>query len=175
MLVKSTAELECRSDVTCFASTMPLLTSSLPGQVQDMPPRCLHLSTLLFSLLADNSTGVNLDEPVRTLMVESRTILVIWFTLAMLAFAHVHLQVLLASALDRATSDCLRASLLWNTTCRLCTGRTPNVPDALNVNDFFDGIEQVKKNFGVNKRVAHQPFLHTTGSKHCAAQSHPQQ
>ena len=46
---------------------MPLLTSSLPGQVQDMPPRCLHMSTLLHSLLADNSAGVNLDEPVRVL------------------------------------------------------------------------------------------------------------
>ena len=33
--VKSTAEHECPSDVTCFASTMPLLTSSLPGQAQD--------------------------------------------------------------------------------------------------------------------------------------------
>ena len=42
VLVKSTTELECRSNVTCFASTMPLLTSSLPGQAQDMPPRCLH-------------------------------------------------------------------------------------------------------------------------------------
>ena len=63
VLVKSAAELECRPDVTCFASTMPLLTSSLPGQAQDMPPRCLHLSTLLHSLLVDNSAGINLDEP----------------------------------------------------------------------------------------------------------------
>ena len=45
-------------------------------------------------------------------VVESRSILVIWFTLAMLAFAHVHLQVPLAGAVDRATSNCLRASLL---------------------------------------------------------------
>ena len=44
-------------------------------------------------------------------VVESRTILVIWFTLAILAFAHMHLQVPLAGALDRATSDCPGASL----------------------------------------------------------------
>ena len=44
-------------------------------------------------------------------VVESRAILVIWFALATLAFAHVHLQVPLAGALDRATSNCLRASL----------------------------------------------------------------
>ena len=32
-----------------------------------MPPRCLHMSTLLGSVLADNSAGANLDEPVSTL------------------------------------------------------------------------------------------------------------
>ena len=47
-----------------FASTLPLLISSLPGLVQDMPPRCLHMSTLLHCLPADNSAGVNLDEPM---------------------------------------------------------------------------------------------------------------
>ena len=62
VLVESTAELECRSNVTCFASTMPLLTSSLPGQAQDMPPWCLHMSTLLCRLLAGNSAGINSDE-----------------------------------------------------------------------------------------------------------------
>ena len=31
-------ELECHCDVTYFASTLPLLISSLPGQAQDMPP-----------------------------------------------------------------------------------------------------------------------------------------
>ena len=51
VLLKSAEELWCRSDVTCFASTMPLLTSSLPGKVQDMPPWCLHgsTSTLIWS------------------------------------------------------------------------------------------------------------------------------
>ena len=47
---------------------------SLPGQVQDMPPRCLHMSTLLHCLLADNSTGINLDEPMRTLGTSTRNI-----------------------------------------------------------------------------------------------------
>ena len=32
-------ELKCHCDVTYFASTLPLLISSLPGQVQDMHPR----------------------------------------------------------------------------------------------------------------------------------------
>ena len=63
-----------KEHVTCFASTMPPLTSSLPGQAQDMPPRCPHLSTLLHSLLADNSAGVNLDEPMRTLRTSTRNI-----------------------------------------------------------------------------------------------------
>ena len=45
-------------------------------------------------------------------VVESRAILVLWFALAILAFAHMHLQVPLAGALDRATFNCLRASLL---------------------------------------------------------------
>ena len=67
VLVKYTTELACRLHVTRFASTMPLLTSSLPGQAQDMPPRCLHMSALLCRLLVGNSTGINLDEPMRTL------------------------------------------------------------------------------------------------------------
>ena len=52
----------------------PLLTSSLPGQAQDMPPRCLHMSTLLCSLLADNSAGINSDGPERTLSASTRNI-----------------------------------------------------------------------------------------------------
>ena len=67
-------ELECHCDVAYFASTLPLLISSLPGQVLDMPPRCLHMSTLLYCLLVDNSTGVNLDEPMRTLGTSTRNI-----------------------------------------------------------------------------------------------------
>ena len=31
---------------------------SLPGQAQNMPPQCLHMSTLLCSVLVDNSVGV---------------------------------------------------------------------------------------------------------------------
>ena len=71
-------ELECHCDITYFASTLPPLISSLPGQAQDMPPRCLHASTLLCSLLVDSSTGINLevaatpdamvDTPLRSLM-----------------------------------------------------------------------------------------------------------
>ena len=57
-----------------FASALPLLISSLPGQAQDMPPRCLHMSTLLCCLLVDNSTGVNLDEPMRTLGTSTRNV-----------------------------------------------------------------------------------------------------
>ena len=30
-----------------------------PGQAQDMPPRCLHMSTLLHSLLVDNSNALH--------------------------------------------------------------------------------------------------------------------
>ena len=48
-------ELWCHYEVTCFASALHLLISSLQGQVQDMPPWCLHMSTLLHSILADNS------------------------------------------------------------------------------------------------------------------------
>ena len=61
-------------DATCFASTLPLLISSLPGQAQDMPPWCLHMSSLLCSILADNSAGINLDEPVQTLGTSTRNI-----------------------------------------------------------------------------------------------------
>ena len=44
------------------------------GQAQDMPPRSLHASTLLCSLPVDNSMGVNLDEPMRTLGTSTRNI-----------------------------------------------------------------------------------------------------
>ena len=58
-LIKSTYRvLKCSSTQTRF--------SSLPGRVQDMPPRCLHMSNLLHCLLVDNSAGVNLDEPKQT-------------------------------------------------------------------------------------------------------------
>ena len=46
-------ELWCPHDITCLASALPLL-----GQAQDMPPRCLHMSTLQCSIPAGNSAGI---------------------------------------------------------------------------------------------------------------------
>ena len=67
MLVKSTAELECHSNVTCFASTMPLLTSSLLGQVQDMPLWCLHMSTLFDVGTFNTSENTKVDSHTKVI------------------------------------------------------------------------------------------------------------
>ena len=48
--------------------------SNVTSMSRFLPPRCLYRSTLLCSLLADNSTGVNLDEPMRTLRTSTRNI-----------------------------------------------------------------------------------------------------
>ena len=61
----SLSELVCLQHVTRFASTMPPLTSTLPGQAQDMPPRCLHMSSLLRSSVPVDGqcVGVTIELP----------------------------------------------------------------------------------------------------------------
>ena len=49
-------EVDEDTHVTCFASTLPLLISSLLGQVQDVPPWCLHGSTPLHRLPLQQTT-----------------------------------------------------------------------------------------------------------------------
>ena len=86
-----------RATFIILSAPSPLTTYNLGTSTACHP----DLLVLVFNLVVDLGY-----------VVESRTILVLWFTLATLAFAHMHLQVLLAGALDRATLICLRASLL---------------------------------------------------------------
>ena len=80
------------SDVPILRATFITLSVPSPLTTYNLgtPPVCHpDLLVMVFNLVVDLGY-----------VVESRTILVLWFTLAILAFAHMHLQVPLAGALE---------------------------------------------------------------------------